>query len=195
MKQETTWYAVTIALLLFFQSCSPGIEKQQCLKTLDSIGGALSTVISASRVTDTVLLQKALTKFNHYQSFIKRNLRDTISKPDANCLQQFYRSGKNLESFAHNRLAVRSRAALAESQLMRLGEDLKYNRRDLETQKKYLAEEKLQIELLLSLSRQEGNLFSASLEEFKLSLRCTEEIIRQKNKGQLPEVIEEKESL
>lgn len=184
-----------IFFLVLFTSCTENKEQIQNRKTVDSLSGVLSTVISVSSKTDSVQLNKALLKFNNYNQFVKRIVKDTFSKADADCLQQFYKSGKNLMAFTENREAVLSRARMVQNQLSKLSEDLKNEVLNPNYEQRFLNEEKKQIEVLLTLSQQETNLFSSSLEEFKLSIKCAEELIRQRNKGQLPNVIENKSDL
>ena len=69
-----------IFFLVLFTSCTENKEQIQNRKTVDSLSGVLSTVISVSSKTDSVQLNKALLKFNNYNQFVKRIVKDTFSK-------------------------------------------------------------------------------------------------------------------
>lgn len=185
-------YTLIFSISVFiFSSCGKSSEHEKMLKSLDSLSGALNQKLTELRFVDTVILQKAIVKYNNYKQFIQQNVNDTISKTEADHLQQFYNSGKNLIEFDENRKAIIARGNLINSQLNKLVIDAKENDLATEKLKEYTLQEKLQAEQLIKDTFSEQQLFNANLQEFKLSLFGVEELIKSRNNGQMPTIIKD----
>ena len=104
-------------MLFVFQNCSIKSEVNAEVKRLDSVSIVLNSKLQELNKCDTVLLERAITKFNNYSTFIENNISDTITKGEANNLQQFYLSGKNLKAFSVNFKSLRSRTSLVADQI------------------------------------------------------------------------------
>jgi hypothetical protein len=179
-----------IVIFLFF-SCTKNALYESQLKSLDSLSGALNQKLAELRQVDTVILKKAITKYNNYRQFIQQNVNDTINKEEANHLQQFYSSGKTLEDFAGNRTTILARGSLLNSQINKLVRDIKEQAIDEEKLEQYASGEKQQSQELMKASYKQQQLFEASLQEFKLSLRGIEALINSRNSGQMPVIIKD----
>ena len=107
------------------QSCSIKDQVAAEAKRLDSVSIILNSKLQELNKCDTALLERAITKFTIYSTFVENNITDTITKEEANNLQQFYQSGKNLKAFSVNYKSLRSRTSLVTDQIKKLmNEDL-----------------------------------------------------------------------
>ena len=184
--------SVTVLVLIVLSiSCSRTETYRQYAKSLDSLSGALNQNTEALRKLDTTLLQRALTRYYQNKQFILYNCKDTLSKAEADALQQFYAGGKNLELVKVNREALLMRSTLINTQLDKLRADVKNNSLNPEGVSTYLATEKEEIHRTIQLGNAQLKLFYSSMEEFRLSLREVDQLIRSRNKGQLPTVVKD----
>lgn len=184
--------SVTVLVLIVLSiSCSRTETYRQYAKSLDSLSGALNQNTEALRKLDTTLLQRALTRYYQNKQFILYNCKDTLSKAEADALQQFYAGGKNLELVKVNREALLMRSTLINTQLDKLRADVKNNSLNPEGVGTYLATEKEEIHRTIQLGNAQLKLFYSSMEEFRLSLREVDQLIRSRNKGQLPTVVKD----
>lgn len=188
-KTRNLLFVVTFGFL--FLSCTKDEVYEAQLKSLDSISGALNQKLSELKFIDTVILKKAVTKYNNYRQFIQQNVNDTLSKDEGNQLQQFYLSGKNLSDFSYNRSIILARGSLQNTQLNKLILDVKAQSEDEEILNKFCAEEKQNAERLIKSTYGQQQLFQSNLQEFKLSLSGVEGLIRLHNNGQMPTIIKD----
>jgi hypothetical protein len=181
-----------VSLIIFFL-CSCSIKNQVELeyKKLDSLRIVLNTKLAELNKCDTVLLVRTITKFTNYAVFIENNLSDTITKTQANGLQQLYVSGNNLKAFAVNRINLITRGNLVIEQVKKLNTDLE---KGLITKVDYLknfeteSKEALQ---LINYCDTETNNFNSNIQDFKNSILPVETLIKSKNNGLLPEAIKD----
>lgn len=184
-------YSTVVIALMSFGACNKTDVYKQNSKTLDSLSGAINSMSNEFSKMDTIILQKSITRFNYYKVFIQQNVNDTISKSDADNLQRFYESGKNLESFLNNKKSILARAALINSQIQKLSTDIKNSSVDAEQLAKYTLLEKNETEKLMNLSYAQQKLYHTGIEEFKSSLKGIELLIRSHNNGELPTIIKD----
>jgi hypothetical protein len=163
----------------------------QQVRTLDSLSGAVNATVKELEKTDTLILQKAITRFTHYRQFIQQNINDTIAKSEADNLQQFYASGKNLGIFQTNRTSLLARARLINSQLLKLTADIKNNALSTEQATQFILQEKNEAARLTDLGSSQKQVFYSGLEEFKNALRGVEQLIRSHNNGELPTIVKD----
>jgi hypothetical protein len=182
---------LSIIFIFLFFSCTKNALYESQLKSLDSLSGALNQKLTELRQVDTVTLKKAITKYNNYRQFIQQNVNDTVNKEEAGHLQQFYSSGKTLEDFAGNRTTILARGSLLNSQISKLVRDIKEQAIDEEKLEQYASGEKQRSQELIKASYKQQQLFEASLQEFKLSLRGIEALIKSRNNGQMPVIIKD----
>ena len=168
---------------------------EQKAKTLDSLSGAVNLVLKELQNVDTLVLQKSIFRYVWYKQFINANINDTISKEDADNLQNFYASGKNLENFSTNRKLILTRAALLNSQLVTLSQDVKSKTINEKTLQYSSVYETVEAANLIESASKQQKVFHSSVEEFKNSIRGVELLIRSRNKGELPTIIKDTVSL
>ncbi len=176
---------------LFFISCNNSALRENQIRSLDSLSGALNQKLAELKQVDTVILQKAISKYGNFKQFIQQNVTDTISKAEADHIQMFFVSGKNLLDFSDNRRSILARGSLINSQLNKLMLDMKENTLDEEKLLQFSRDEKNNAEQLIRGSYGQQQLFQANLQEFKLSLSGIEKLIRARNNGQMPTVIKD----
>lgn len=181
--------------MLFFQNCSIKSQVEAEVKRLDSVSIVLNSKWQELNKCDTALLERAITKFTNYSTFIENNITDTITKEEANALQQFYLSGKNLKAFAENFKTLRSRTVLVSDQIKKLMSDVEngsISKKDF--LENYDSEIKAASQLIgMTTNELKNNL--NSVQDLKNSLPPVETLIRSRNNGQLPEAINTKVDL
>ncbi len=187
-------------LILFFagslfQSCKQNDVYAANVKALDSLSGAVNALLKEDLKTDTVILTKAISRLVQYKQFIQQNVKDTLSKTEADFLQQFYISGNSLQNFELNRKSVRARINLINSQIEKLKHDAKDNLISEEKLIEFTSAEKKEATRLIESGHSQQQLFYTSLQEFKTALKGVEELIKVRNNGQLPTVIKDTLSL
>jgi predicted transcriptional regulator len=180
---------------LFFQSCNRNDIYAIEIKSLDSLNGAINALAKEVDKTDTVILGKAILRFEQYKQFIQQNIKDTVTKIEADFIQQFYTSGTRLESFDANRRSLKARTSLVNSQLEKLKNDAKNKLLPEEKIVEFTDHEKKEANNLIEVSHKQQQLFYTSLQEFKTALRGVEDLIKARNSGQLPTVVKDTLSL
>ena len=194
-KTNRLFYIIIYIFILSISSCSKNDEQAKQIKSIDSISGALNQKLSELQKADTVILEKALTKFNDYKQFIKQNINDTVSKKEADALQHFFTSGNNLDGFFLNRQTILARGHLVNAQLNKLILDLKENSLQQNQLNEFMYAEKAQANDVIQKSFLQQQLFQTNLQEFKNALPLVEELIKTKNNGQLPTIVKDSTSL
>jgi len=182
-------------LFLFLQSCSIKDQVATEAKRLDSVSIILNSKLQELNKCDTALLERAIVKFNIYSTFIENNITDTISKEEANSLQQFYQSGKNLKAFNENFKSLRSRTTLVSDQIRKLMSDVE---KGSISKKDFLSNFENEVSAasqLISLTSNELKNNLNSIQDFKNSLLPVEALIKSRNNGILPEAIKDKVEL
>lgn len=196
-RVEVLRFTSSIFLLLFciLSSCTNSNEQAKQIKSLDSISGALNQKVIELQKTDTLILEKALTKFNNYKQFIKQNINDTVTKKEADAVQQFFASGTTLEIFFINRKTILARAQLVNAQLTKLILDITQNTIEQKQLQEFTFAEKEQANDVIQKSFLQQQLFNSNLQQFKNALPMVEELIKTKNNGQLPTIVKDTTTL
>lgn len=179
----------------FFFSCGKSKEEERQIRSLDSLSGALNTKLQELSLLDTILLEKAITKFENYRVFIKQNVNDTLTKVEADALQQFYGCGKNLIDFDVNRNSLLARGALINSQLKKLKQDFDNGTVEYDKTSVYILQERSGAQDLIQSSFGQQKAFQSALEAFRLSIPAVEDLIKKRNAGELPKIIQETQSI
>ncbi len=187
--------SIGFAALFLSSGCSTKSQVASQAKQLDSVAIVLNTKLQSLDKTDTVLLQKAILKFVTYSVFIENNIGDTITKTEANGLQQLYLSGKNLKSFAANRLTLKSRGRLVLSQINKLQKDLENGLIKKDDYLKHQAHEFSSAADLIKRTEEQERIYSSNIQDLKNSLFPVESFIKSRNNGLLPAEVKDSISL
>jgi hypothetical protein len=181
-----------ITALFLFQNCSMKNQVESEVKRLDSVSIVLNSKWRELSACDTALLQRALTKFDNYSTFIENNITDTITREEATALQQFYTSGRNLKAFDENFKSLRSRTQLVSDQIKKLMSDVEQGGiSKKEFLSNYDNEIRAASQLVEATTTELKNNLN-SVQDLKNSLPPVEALIRSRNNGQLPEAINTK---
>lgn len=184
-------YTTCVILAGFFSSCEKGAMYEQKLRAIDSLSGAVNAVVNQLEKIDTIALQKSVARFTWYKQFIEQDINDTLSREEADKLQQFYSSGRNLENFSVNRKLILVRGSLINAQLARLGDDASTRKASVEQISLFYNHEKAEATKLIEQGYRQQQLFHSSLQEFKNALNGVESLIRSRNKGELPTIVKD----
>lgn len=176
---------------LFFTSCSRRVLYEPSLKRLDSAMVVLSLYEKRITRIDTLQLQKALQKWEVLSTFIQNNVSDTLSKTEAQALQQFYQSGQFLSLFQSKRKELLQRCGLMQEQLKRLietgqTESLQVTQFNENTSSEIETLKNTGIVMDKSLTD-----YPAQLQNFRNSLPGVEALVKARNRGSLPMVIKD----
>lgn len=182
---------VVLALLFVLSACSDQAVYKHTAHAADSLNGALNLAKQQLLLSDTIVLKKAITKFKEYSSFVELHVSDTLTKVEADNLQKFTQSGKQLEAFEMNRVVLAERANLISTQLVKLSTDSEKKANSAEVLQAYYSKELAQAQLVMSTSSQQLAIFQAALSDFKSALPGMDALIRKRNRGELPEVIKD----
>ncbi len=183
-------YSILTAGILLVQACHQSEGHSQQIKTLDSLSGAVNAMEQTLVKTDTILLQKCINRLNYYSTFINENVHDTISREQADNLKHFYDGGQALAAYAKNRQAILKRARLINAQLMKLSEDTK-DAGDPEALWKFISIEKAEASRLMEAGQQQQEKFHSAIGEFKNALHGVEQLIKSRNRGELPTIVKD----
>lgn len=191
MKYFIHTLAGLLLLLMVLPSCNKSGVYEQRAKSVDSLSGALSALVAELDKTDTISLNKALSRFTYYSRFVELNVKDTISKEAADELLHFYNSGKKLEAYAFNRSVLRERSLTLNLQLQKLSKDVRARAVNLNILDKNFLHEQQEAARILTAGRQQQAAFFEGMQEYKLSLRHVEQLIRSHNNGELPVIVKD----
>lgn len=183
--------AIVAGVVILSASCTKTALYEQNVKSLDSLSGAINSVVRDLDKVDTIVLQKCISRYAWYADFVEQNINDTITRQEADRLHQFYTSGQVLENFSFNRKRILQRAVTVNAQLSKLGEDINGGAITQEQLSAYTLREKNEATRLIDLAYRQQRLYHSSLETFKNTLRDVEVLIRSRNKGELPTIIKD----
>jgi hypothetical protein len=184
-------YTCLVLALAFLQGCGKKDAYSRQVKTVDSLSGALNALVKELEKTDTLLLLRSVARFNDYSRFVGQHIRDTILKTEADNLQHFYAGGYCLENFVTIRKTLLARAALVRSQLMKLALDIENHSAEPETLARFIEHETIEAGRLMEVGHDQQRKFHAGFEEFKNSIHGVENLIRSRNRGELPTIIKD----
>lgn len=180
-----------IGILTLVGSCNKNNVYEQKSKTLDSLSGAINSMVNELQKTDTLLLKRALNRFNWYGQFIHQNINDTITKSEADALQHFYSSGQTLSSVLQNHKKILAHASLINSQVASLSLDIKNKHSTPELIIRFTEREKTEAAHVIEAGYYQQRLFLTCMEEFGTSLKEVEHFMRSRNNGELPTIIKD----
>lgn len=193
-------YSAYIAGLFLLFVLAAGCNKVDVYKekgkTLDSLSGVVySAMRGFQQSVDSVNLEKSLLRFEYYREFIRQNVNDTLERQEADDLRHFYSAGNALVTFSKNRRLILQRVELLGQQLGNLSKDIHEKNLEPEQVIKYTAREASEVRNLTDLTYAQQKLYQSHLEEFKMTLKGVEGLIRRRNNGELPQIIKDTISL
>lgn len=191
LKKLTAFMAGFVLVSLLTVSCSRKALYEPSLRRLDSAMVIVSVYEERISSIDTHQLQKALQKWEVLSAFIQNNVSDTLTKNEAQAMQQFYQSGRYLQLFSSKRKDLLERCALMQLQLKRLmetgqAESLQVTQFNDNTSNELDALKNTGIIVDKTLSD-----YPAQLQNFRNSIPGVEALVKARNRGSLPMVIKD----
>lgn len=191
LNKLTTFMAGFVFVSLLTVSCSRKALYEPSLRRIDSAMVIVSVYKERISSIDTHQLQKALQKWEVLSAFIQNNVSDTLTKNEAQALQQFYQSGQYLQLFLSKRKDLLERCALMQLQLKRLmetgqTESLQANQFNDNANNELDALKSTGFIIDKTLSD-----YPAQLQNFRNSIPGVEALVKARNRGSLPMVIKD----
>lgn len=191
LNKLTAFMAGLVFVSLLTVSCSRKALYEPSLRRIDSAIVIVSVYEERISSIDTHQLQKALQKWEVLSAFIQNNVSDTLTKNEAQALQQFYQSGQYLQLFLGKRKDLQKRCALMQLQLKRLmetgqTESLQVNQFNDNTNNELDVLKSTGLIIDKTLSD-----YPAQLQNFRNSIPGVEALVKARNRGSLPMVIKD----
>jgi len=174
------------ALTGCFSSCKNPHGYEKHVKELDSLKVVVEQAVVNFRSVDSIACYNAFIKQQTFTLFINENLKDTVSKTDAESLKNFSNTGEGLRSYLNKRSQWLAEANLTITQLHNLSNDLKKGSLEIDEAVEYIHTEKLQSEKIIEELKVNTESIRSILEIHSTSLPVVEEIVIKLNHGSLP---------
>lgn len=172
-----------------FWSCANMANNKTILHAADSLSGALVVVTDQIKNCDTLALEKAIKKGQDYTAFVSAHVNDTLTKQEAEYLQTFSQAHQQLMAFSLNRKKLLERSAMVQSQLKKLSADAQKNAVASNVLLAFFQREQVQATLVIQHSGKQLALFQTALGQLRSTVAGVETLIRNRNRGELPLVI------
>ena len=185
----TLFFVGFIVISVLNSSCRNPNQYQKQVKELDSLKVVLQEAIVSFNTIDSVKCVEVYAQQYTYASFIKSNLKDTVSIATAEQLQLFYSIGKNLVSFLVMSPNWKDEAKQSIKQLTDLSHDLKNGSLEEETVFYFVSDENRHATKIIEELKTNTDLMRYSLDVFSKSLPVAQETVKKLNNGALPELI------
>lgn len=181
-------FILFIATVFMLFSCKNGNTYTKQVKELDSLKVVLQEAISNFNTIDSVKCYQNYSEQYTYFNFIRENLKDTISKTEAENLQMFVSLGKNMLNYLAKKPNWTQEANISLKQLTDLSYDLKNGNIENEEAVDFILKEKTQAFKIIDELKTNTELMRYSLETFTNTLPTVENIVKKLNNGNLPEL-------
>jgi hypothetical protein len=185
----TLFFVGFIVISLLNSSCRNPNQYQKQVKELDSLKVVLQEAIVNFNTIDSAKCVEVYAQQFTYASFIKSNLKDTVSMATAEQLQLFYSVGKNLVNFLVMSPDWKDEAKQTIKQLTDLSHDLKNGSLEEETVFDFVSEENRHANKIIEELKTNTELMRYSLDVFSKSLPVVQETVKKLNNGAVPELV------
>lgn len=186
-------FLIVIFVCLLF-GCRSKNRYEKEIAVIDSTKIVLQVKLNELQRSDQHLENIGFPKYEIYSSFLKTNLKDTLSRSDATALQQFLNSGNTIKQYKTGKSELVHQTEMSIAQLQQLSLDVRENNIQEPAIKAYYSAEKNHAEELITAIEQNVRALNMSIAAYKSGLIKTEEYIRQINNGQLPGVVSDSTS-
>lgn len=181
-------FLLLIFTVFIFFSCKKSNTYAKQVKELDSLKVVLQEAVSNFNTIDSVKCYQNYSEQYTYINFIKENLKDTISKTEAENLQMFVSLGKNMLNYLAKKPKWTQEANTSIKQLTDLSYDLKNGNVENEEAVEFILKEKTEALKIIDELKTNTELMRYSLETFTNTLPTAENIVKKLNNGNLPEI-------
>jgi hypothetical protein len=169
-----------------FSSCKNSHGYEKYVKELDSLKVVVEQAVGNFKSVDSIACYNAFIKQQTYTLFINENLKDTVSKTDAESLKNFSDTGEGLQSYLSNRSQWLAEANRTITQLHNLSNDLKNGSVEIDEAVEYIHTEKLQSGKVIEELKVNTESIRSLLEIHAKALPVVELIVTTLNHGSLP---------
>lgn len=176
--------------LLFLTSCKLSNPYQKQIKELDSLKIVVEESIDYFNKIDSSTCAGYLAKQQTYQSYLLQNLKDTLTKSEAENIQLMMNVGGPLKDYLNQRNEWLQEAKVSINQLNTLNQDLKNNTLDASEAVEYINNEKKHAEQVIQNLKTNTELIRKNLEIYKSVEQGTEATIKNLNSGNLPTIVQ-----
>ncbi len=176
--------------LLFLTSCKLSNPYQKQIKELDSLKIVVEESIDYFNKIDSSTCAGYLAKQQTYQSYLLQNLKDTLTKSEAENIQLMMNVGGPLKDYLNQRNEWLQEAKVSINQLNTLNQDLKNNILDASEAVEYINNEKKHAEQVIQNLKTNTELIRKNLEIYKSVEQGTEATIKNLNSGNLPTIVQ-----
>ncbi len=184
LKTIVVLFAIACGMGLL--SCNNTQAYDKYAKELDSLSIVVQQAADNFKTIDSASSMEAYTKYKVYGEFITSHLKDTVTKTDAEKLQQFFSSGEEIENFVKLRTGLMNHAALTVKQMKNLSFDLKNGSIKHAEAVEYIGKEKQNAEVVINALKVNNETVREHLTSFAESSLPVENIIKSINGGNLP---------
>lgn len=182
---------ISIGCFFYLSSCSQKELYAKGIYQLDSTLIVLNLQQRAYQAIDTVEFKKAILKFETLKTFITTNISDTLTKEEATTLHQFYTSGEFLVKFDAHRKEALTRLTEVNRQLKSLIKNGEESALPLANFNDGVHYEVNAAKLLDQVLNQSLLNYRKELQNFKTILPTLEMLVKSRNRGNLPFVIQD----
>ncbi len=169
-----------------FFSCKNSYDYEKYVKELDSLKVVVEQAVVNFRSVDSLACYNAFIKQQTYTLFINENLKDTISKAEAEGLKNFSNTGAGLQAYLGKRSQWLAEANSTITQLHNLSNDLKKGSVETDEAVEYIHTEKQQSEKIIEELKVNTTSIREILDIQTKSLPMVEELVKKLNHGVLP---------
>jgi len=174
---------------LVLPMCKPSHAYDKYIKELDSLKIVVEQAIDHFKTIDSLRCYDAFSKQYTYNAFITTHVQDTVSKSSAEAMQAFFATGKPLNNYLAMRPVWLAEANARVKQLSTLSTDLKNDNIETAEAVEFINEEKKQSEKIIEELKVNTALLRKHLDLYAKNLPLIEAMIKERNSGQLPELI------
>ena len=187
MKTLTLLVSFIGGLVLF--SCQTKPIYDESIKELDSLKIVIQQALVNFKTIDSAACYNAQYKQSTYLHFLETHLKDTISKQDAEQIQQFQSLKSGFDTYVKYRSNWIQRAQRSIHQLQTLTNDLKNGSVNHAEVVSYINEEKTNAFQTIEVLKTNTDNMRKHLELYNQYLPAYESIIKKLNAGVLPQLI------
>lgn len=174
--------------LLFFASCGNSHKYDKSVKELDSLKVVVQQSVSHFKEVDSLACYNVYNKQYTYAGFIKFNLKDTVSKSEAENLNLFYHLGKTMVNYLAMRPQWLQQGQLSINQITHLSHDLKNGSVKDEEAVEYINTEKKEAEKIIEELNTNTDIIRRTMEQYLQALPTVEMVVKRINNNTLPEL-------
>lgn len=167
-------------------SCQNSYNYDKQIKELDSLKVVITESLNNLKQIDSAYCVNALNTQNMYLQFIEAHTNDTLSKSQAQSLQQFSSIYKSFKTFNDFRLGWIANATQSINQLHHLSKDLQTKSLNNDEANKFVLSEKKNAEIIIHDLKQNALNMRQVTDAYKQYLPEWEALVKQLNNGQLP---------